>query len=299
MHQKSRSQLRHELGKLTYTPGCAITVLTKHFEKLSEELQMSDADKIESFLRMLPQQIKLFVAGQPNSDTIQGLCTAIKKYQNILEVAEHSTSFKTVSFLGDGTQDHELCNICNQVHTGDICQKLKDIISAEVLMQKLSLGQREERRSPSPGRVIDRYGARNRQRSPSPYRQNNPRHYSRDRNFQNNRNYNKNYVRSSKGIYNQNRYRYPNQRNRWQAPNRWNGQSWYQDMGHMIDRPQYRPRRTGYQLPDRQEAYMGFGNPVYGQTCPYNHHAGSQNQCHIVPSQQSQALPQNNQDQDF
>ena len=59
---KTRKQLRDELSILKYEPGVAPVHIKNKFLSIAQKLQMPNDEIIEKFLRLLPSQVRQFVA---------------------------------------------------------------------------------------------------------------------------------------------------------------------------------------------------------------------------------------------
>ncbi len=145
-YKKSRSALKSDMQQIRYTPGCIIKNLCKQFEKFVGELKLSTEEAVETFLGILPIQIKAFVAGR-RPESMQDICDGVNDYQNYMEIADVTASYKAVSF-------QDMCQHCKTMHDPNyFCQSIKDKISAEVLHNSiLNATQQDEKstdRSPS------------------------------------------------------------------------------------------------------------------------------------------------------
>ncbi len=166
-YKKSRSALKTDMKQIKYTPGCIIKNLCKKFEKIMGELKLSNDEAIETFLNILPPPIKIFVAGR-RPETLQNICDGVNDYQNYMEILDVTQSFKATSF-------HDICKYCNTIHEPEeLCQTIKDKISAEVLQYNLAKANRSKEResrhrspSPSPQRSPQRYSDRDHPESSS------------------------------------------------------------------------------------------------------------------------------------
>ena len=125
---KTRKQLRDELSILKYEPGVAPVHIKNNFLSIAQKLQMPNDEIIEKFLRLLPPQVRQFVATRQMQNLDQ-IVESVIQYQTLVECDEMVSAFKNVSFATYSAQ----CKMCDQAHDTTECPSIKALVEAEVL----------------------------------------------------------------------------------------------------------------------------------------------------------------------